>query len=399
MYEQESYRTNRRTFTLALCLGISALSSRKIDKDAVSYLPYISKSTEDVDFSRFGELAYLSALKHFSASNDTFYQIYPWPSPYAKNWSFSRLMQASITRSRILGLNTNSTESDIRKITAGLQYYQNPIYSKTDEISFNENPHPPFELSGQTYYDDNAWVGINFLDLYQISHNKQDLDLASKIFHFEVNSWGVGFGCDPKEGIPWRTGLEQSRNACNHFPTAELGFRLYQQLNDPYYLTEGGKILKFANATFLDPSTMQVYDHINSSCQLNRKVWTYNQGAAIIANAYHYLETGDTESRKNALGISNQSIIDWDGIHYKKHQVEFVNIFFRDLFFAAKILKEKDLLEKAREKLQNYALPLWHNPQIHRATHLFSFNQLYFELIHQAAVADIFYSLAEINQN
>lgn len=96
---------------------------------------------------------------------------------------------------------------------------------------------------GSRYYDDNAWMVKDLLDLYAVTQNKDYLTRATVVMKFcmsgELPTGGIQFNENPnheKHG-KWVT--------CATAPTAVCCLRLYQITNQKKYLNDGLRLYQF----------------------------------------------------------------------------------------------------------------------------------------------------------
>jgi hypothetical protein len=116
-------------------------------------------------------------------------------------------------------------------------------------------PYPGDKASDQeTFFDDNGWWGLGFLDAYQVTHTKAYVYQAENAFHFvQTQGWDSKIG-----GIWWVTthasdcggncGQDGEAIAADSY----LAARLYQLTNDPYYLTWAETFIQWADGNLLN---------------------------------------------------------------------------------------------------------------------------------------------------
>ena len=88
---------------------------------------------------------------------------------------------------------------------------------------------PPAGPGGTKYYDDNDWVGIEMVRLYQLTHNAALLGSAEGIMAFEMAGWQERPGLACEGGIPFSNDASNGeRNTVTTAPAAQLGALLYR---------------------------------------------------------------------------------------------------------------------------------------------------------------------------
>jgi len=98
------------------------------------------------------------------------------------------------------------------------------------------------------FYDDNGWLGLAFLEAYQITHVKRYLTYADDAFQFIARTgWADGDG----GGVWWDT-RHASRSSESIASGTALAALLYQTTRRPSYLQTARKYISWANAHIWD---------------------------------------------------------------------------------------------------------------------------------------------------
>ncbi|MDP4238556.1 MAG: glycoside hydrolase family 76 protein [Bacteroidota bacterium] len=160
-----------------------------------------------------------------------------------------------------------------------------------------------FEKSDR-YYDDNGLVGIDYIDSYNTSHNKQYLAKAKEVFDFIKSGWSNDFG----GGVSWLEGIRDQKPACSNGKATVLALKLYQSTKDAKYLEEG-KLFYNWMMGHLGDSTLHIIR--NSLSTINGKpdnvFYTYNTGTMIQSSVRLYKITGDKVYLDNAQQLAEGS--------------------------------------------------------------------------------------------
>jgi Glycosyl hydrolase family 76 len=219
-------------------------------------------------------------------------------------------------------------------------------YYDTQETSPAGQPQPPAFASGvlrpvnshqPTYYDDNAWVGLNFMQEYDLTGQRPDLTRAEGIFGFVVSGWDTRTTVACPGGVFWEDVANSTRNTISNAPNAEVGLEIYQATHDPYYLTWATRMYDWVRGCLMNSGDMYD-DHLDDSGSVNTALWSYNQGTMIGAGALLYQITRDQTYLRQAeqTAAASVSYYSSDGNLYQQPDV-FNAIFFRNLFALAKI--------------------------------------------------------------
>lgn len=219
-------------------------------------------------------------------------------------------------------------------------------YYDAHEIGPTGQPQPPAFASGvrpplgpdqPTYYDDNAWVALDYLHEYDLTHQQPDLARAEGIFRFAVNGWDTSTTAPCPGGVFWEDVAGSPRNTISNAPNAEAGLRIYQATHDPYYLRWATRMYDWVRGCLRTANGMY-YDHLNPDGSVSTDLWSYNQGTMVGAGTLLYQVTGDRSYLQQADQTAAASVSYYGSGGNLYHQPDVFNaIFFRNLFALAKI--------------------------------------------------------------
>ncbi len=201
-----------------------------------------------------------------------------WQGPYAYLWGYSWALAAA---EDVAGLPGGRAELPlVRTLANGLQGFWDaganpPAYAPTVSPG-----------AGATkYFDDNAWVGLDLVGAWRLTHNPVYLRRAEAVLAYERTGWDQAVG-----GIYWND-RRLTRNACSNGPVAELAVRLYQATHQAGDLRFAERIYAWEKKTLVLSSGF-VADNVNAAGMLQGGAWTYNQGTFIGAGVLLYRVTG-----------------------------------------------------------------------------------------------------------
>jgi hypothetical protein len=312
------------------------------------------------------------------------YRLYQKSDPsqeFGYLWDFVNAWSATNYTAAIPGIG-DRYHSDMQARDQGVMDYYD-----TREISPTGQSQPPAFASGvlrpvdsdqPTYYDDNAWVGLNFMQEYDLTHQRPDLARAESVFRFVVSGWDSSTTDACPGGVFWEDTANSTRNTISNAPNAEVGLQIYQATHDRYYLTWATRMYDWVRGCLMNSDGMY-YDHIDDSGTVSAALesaaraseqpeepkhlgssflsgpesgglaspdsssatsplWSYNQGTMIGAGTLLYQVTGDRTYLQQAEQTAAASVSYYgsDGNLYQQPDV-FNAIFFRNLFALAKI--------------------------------------------------------------
>lgn len=149
------------------------------------------------------------------------------------------------------------------------------------------------------FYDDNAWIGLDFLQAYRLTGDKKYLEKARSVLTF------LRQGLHADGGLYWKENEKRmSRNTCSNGPAIQLALGLYEISKEPADLAFARNLDKFTYSNLQSPEGL-FYDNLGDDGGLDKTIWSYNQGVMIGASVQFYQVSGDRayleRSRKTAL--------------------------------------------------------------------------------------------------
>ena len=225
-----------------------------------------------------------------------------WQGPYAYLWGYSWALAAVEDVANLPG--GRAELPLVRTLASGLQAFWDagaspPAYAPTMSPG-----------AGATkYFDDNAWVGLDLVGAWRLTHHPAYLRRAQAVLRYERTGWDRAGG-----GIYWND-KRLTRNAPSNAPVAELAARLYLATHQASDLRFAERIYAWEKKTLVLPSGF-VADNVNAGGMLQGGSWTYNQGTFIGAGVLLYRATGRAsylaDARKTARYVLH-SMVQPDG--------------------------------------------------------------------------------------
>lgn len=198
-------------------------------------------------------------------------------NPVAFMWPYSGVV-AGVGILRKLGVSDERFES----IDRGIDKYWSSKGGLTGIESY-----PPDLGGGTRFYDDNATVGLDYLENYEATKNELYLNQAIKCLEFDY----TGESTDCGGGLFWNED-ERTAGAVNYIKATcssafatTLGLKLYQITNDPEQLSFGKRLYDWLKLKLQDPADLIYWNDLSiANCEPNKVKWTYNSGA-MLSNA------------------------------------------------------------------------------------------------------------------
>jgi hypothetical protein len=237
-------------------------------------------------------------------------------------------------------------------------------YADTTEVSPSGSPQPaayesavaaPLGPGGATYYDDNAWVGLNLVHEYELTSNASDLALAQNEFNFDVTGWDTSTTDGCPGGVFWEDTAGSQRNATANGANAELGLELDELTGNNSDLVWATRMYQWA-VTCLRTAGGLYDDHVNADGSVNTTIWSYNQGVMVGAGVLLYKLTGTSSYLTQAQQTASASVLYFGtGSVLSNQGPAFNAIYFRNLLFLNSVLPDDGYASEA----QSFGSSMW----------------------------------------
>lgn len=150
------------------------------------------------------------------------------------------------------------------------------------------------------YYDDNIWVGIDYVNLYQITGKKDYLDKAKLIWKFIESGMDNVLG----GGVYWCEQTKSTKNTCSNAPAAVFALKLFKATKDAYYLKKGQELYEWTRKNLMDSEDGLYFDNISVDGHVDKRKYSYNSGQMMQAAALLYKFTQKRNFIKDARNLA-----------------------------------------------------------------------------------------------
>jgi predicted alpha-1,6-mannanase (GH76 family) len=191
---------------------------------------------------------------------------------------------------------------------------------------------PPLGHGGDLFYDDNDWVALAFAQRYQMAKDSVALTQAEALSKLVVYAWDSNPAHPCPGGDYWtQAGWSHDRNTISNAPGAQLALRLYLATKNTSYRDTAQQRYDWVNSCMLAPDGLY-WDHIDLAGNINKMLWSYNQGMMVGASLLLYEATGEETYLQRAEQLAQTSLTFYSqsGRFYTQ-PVIFNAIFFRNL--------------------------------------------------------------------
>ena len=253
--------------------------------------------SQKMDYRRQMQLLHDAIQKHFFIDSNRYYKETAVPEkdgrPVSFLWPLCALWQADNEMEKIQGGN-NLLSTDFGII----QQYRNSLPPAAGYASY-----PMEKGGGSRFYDDNQWIGIAAMDVYQRTGKKQWLQTGREIYRFMMTGYDTITG----GGLYWQEDNKKSKNTCSNGPAIVLALQLYQATKEKAYLDTALLLYNWVNLHLQLPSGLYGDNISTITGAVDKKAYSYNTGTMLQSAVYLYECTSDKKYLQQANAIADSS--------------------------------------------------------------------------------------------
>jgi uncharacterized protein YyaL (SSP411 family) len=225
-----------------------------------------------------------------SLSTESFQQ----PNQYSYLWPYSGILTAVIALYEATG-NEYYKKMLENNILLGLEEYFDVKRKPHAYASYISSVPVP-----DRYYDDNIWLGIDFIDLYLLTKEENYLEKAETIWDFIKSGTDENLG----GGIYWSEQKKLSKNTCSNAPASVFALKLFYATRDSLYLNQGKELYEWTKNTLQDPTDNLYFDNISLNKTISKAKYSYNSGQMMQASALLYKLTKEDKYLNDCNSIA-----------------------------------------------------------------------------------------------
>lgn len=175
------------------------------------------------------------------------------------------------------------------------------------------------------YYDDNAWIGLAAMQAHEATGDDRYLRHAERTFRM------VRTGQHDDGGLYWLETDRSGRHTCSIAPAAQLALRLHAATGNDGYLRFASEQAEWLNDNLRMPDGLYA-DNLSDTGNLDRAVYSYNQGTPIGLDVQLFRATGNTRYLERARVTADAALRHFGSEDRLWTQAPVFNaIFFRNL--------------------------------------------------------------------
>src|SRR5690606_26800300 len=176
----------------------------------------------------------------------------------------------------------------------GLEVFDNSNKSPQGYASFG-NSHD------DRYYDDNVWIGIDLLELYEYTPENWTLQKAKIVWNFIMSGRDEVLG----DGVYWKEGDFSTKNTCSNAPVVVMGVKMYQETQADEYLETAKELYSWTKENLQDPADYLYWDNIRTADgSIDKAKYHYNSGQMMQAAVLLYNVTGEQQYLTDAKNLA-----------------------------------------------------------------------------------------------
>lgn len=259
------------------------------------------------------------------------------------------------------------------------------------------------------YFDDNVWIGLDMVELYNQTGEQRFLDKAIMVWDYLMTGYDDTCG----GGIHWQELNTPSvtKHTCSTAPTAVLGCMLYQITNEERYKSTAIGLYNWLITYLQDPTDHLFWDNINPDMVVEESKYSYNSGQPMLAACLLYQITNDTDYLEEARQIAYSAHRKWFESYYSSVLKENISMLIDNhAWFSAVMFRGFVELYKIDPSTQEYIdayadtmIHAWLSDCRNQSTNLLNYDsfkgdqsQTSWEILHEAACVEMLARLAKL---
>ncbi|MEU9362190.1 glycoside hydrolase family 76 protein [Streptomyces sp. NPDC048301] len=316
-------------------------------------------------------------------------------NPHSYLWPLREAAAATVDMSELPGVGSRYERDAAERFTT-LRLYFDPRDGRPGYDSYLP---APLGQGGDVFYDDNAVVGLSFLDQYRATGEKAYLERARETYEVVSRGWDDDPAKPCPGGMHWVDSPGNTMRAANVTGlAAQLAAEIHTIDHDAGTLASAKRWYEW-NWSCLRRSPGLYENSRDDDGTVNTALWSYNSGAMIGTATTLYRATGDRAYLDRAVEDARGSLAYWTQDDRLHDQPAIFNAFYFD---NLRILDEVRPDPAYRATAASYAERTWKENRT-ESDGLFRFQpsgggdhapQAQAETLEQSAMVQIFAGLA-----
>ncbi len=183
-------------------------------------------------------------------------------SGVAFNWTVGVVLSAWVAAARV----DPALRSGLLRYADAVEVYWNP---KGPVPGYDVLPGPkPVDR----YYDDNAWMAMALVEIFELTMEKRFLDRAARALEYALSGEDAKLG----GGIYWRESDKASKNTCSNAPVAAACLAVGKHRDGKKLRAKAKEIYDWTFKNLRDPADGLYWDSIGLNGKIEKTKWSYN---------------------------------------------------------------------------------------------------------------------------
>lgn len=172
-------------------------------------------------------------------------------------------------------------------------------YHDTLRVPHGYQSYPVAYGASDRYYDDNTWLGLEFLNLYELTGDERYLSKAESIWEFVASGHDDVLG----GGVYWCEQKKFTKNTCSNAPVSVFSARLYSHTSGERYIVAAKELYAWTKDNLKDTEDGLYFDNVHLDGDVEKAKYAYNSGQMMQAASLLYKITGEQMYLDDALGL------------------------------------------------------------------------------------------------
>lgn len=292
---QKNFKLKRFLINLACAVSLAGCTP----KEQASINPNLDRARQTLDsLYQTYSVPNTYLLREYHPFDDRFAATYAStedqtdvPNPFSYLWSYASTFSAV---NALLEATQDPKYKELlnNRILPGLEEYFNSEREPHGYASYTGN--------ADRFYDDNIWLGIDFIDAYTTTREAKHLDKAKMVWKFITS----GMDDQLDGGIYWCEQNKGTKNTCSNAPAAVLALKLFKVTKDSIYFAQGKALYEWTKAHLQDSTDYLYFDNIRMDGKIGKAKYAYNSGQMMQSAAMLYQLTNDPVYLADAQNIA-----------------------------------------------------------------------------------------------
>jgi Glycosyl hydrolase family 76 len=219
--------------------------------------------------ARTAALQLLDRVQTAFARPDGAYREHLQSDQIAYVWPVSMMLDAQIAAARV-------EPARLDRVSQTIQLLNRYRRTVNGHLAFASSPDP----NADTFFDDNAWLVLSFVETYELTRDPEHLKLAVQTLEFVLSGHDTTLG----GGVWWVHENRQTKNTCSTAPAILACLRVAKHDPDPRWQAEAAALKTWLQTHLRDTDGLY-FDHIKTDGSIDKTKFSYNSAVTILIDS------------------------------------------------------------------------------------------------------------------